>query len=272
MFCKMCGAQIADDAAFCPRCGAAQNEAQQYTQPQQVQPQYNPQSVNITQPTSAPTAKRFPTIAIIAAIIAVAVIAVCVVIFATGRSEESKVKASAKDYMESIKSGPDGDQIDYLVGRVLGISGQYSEIASLLLGNLGAEDALDIYRAIMKYMDYEITGVKKIADGHYEVTVRVRNLDCQLMASLTLEHFVSRYTDGGILGAMITGIGDLTSDKSEKIAQLYSDVADEYHDGGDEANFVSGEYVLDVRRVDKDWNTICEEGIDRFLMNCAGFR
>ena len=53
-YCSQCGAQMADEAAFCPQCGAAAGASQQQSQPQYQQPQQTqyqqPQQTQYQQP------------------------------------------------------------------------------------------------------------------------------------------------------------------------------------------------------------------------------
>lgn len=41
-YCPKCGAEVAEDATFCPACGNELNQPQQQPQPQQQQPQQQP--------------------------------------------------------------------------------------------------------------------------------------------------------------------------------------------------------------------------------------
>ena len=52
-FCKKCGAQLADEAVFCPKCGTAQNPVAPQTQ-DQVPPQAQPQPAPQAQPQPKP--------------------------------------------------------------------------------------------------------------------------------------------------------------------------------------------------------------------------
>ena len=60
-FCKKCGTQLADEAVFCPNCGAAQNPAapQQPQQQESPQPQPQPQQPQ-PQPQPQPQAQKAP--------------------------------------------------------------------------------------------------------------------------------------------------------------------------------------------------------------------
>ena len=63
-FCKKCGAQLADEAAFCPKCGSAQDPVAPRPQeqvPPQPQPQVPPQPQPQAQPQPQPKPKKTGT-------------------------------------------------------------------------------------------------------------------------------------------------------------------------------------------------------------------
>ena len=111
MFCKKCGAQIADGQLFCGACGAAvfKNENEAQGQPVQQNPvneaaqrPYAPQN-NAFAPKRAPQKSKKPVIiAIVAAIVVLAVIAICCIpmLKRAFMSEQAVMASYDRDFIE----------------------------------------------------------------------------------------------------------------------------------------------------------------------------
>jgi hypothetical protein len=122
----------------------------------------------------------------------------------------------------------------------------------------------------MRYMSYQITDVQKVEANHYRITIEVSNLNNKLMAVETGKKYVSRYFGNGKVGAATQLLDDLATDKSKKIASLYEEVSDSYYSTGDQQYFSTCIYTIDVQKVNGEWVPSCDEGLDSFLMDCAG--
>ena len=125
MFCKKCGAQIADGQLFCGSCGAAvfKNENEAQGQPVQQNPvneaaqrPYAPQN-NAFAPKRAPQKSKKPVIiAIVAAIVVLAVIAICCIPMLK-RAFMSEQAVMASYDRDSIEDGLETLSSSFKTGR-----------------------------------------------------------------------------------------------------------------------------------------------------------
>ncbi len=65
MFCKYCGGQIADDALFCPNCGAKQTASNEAVQKEQYTESNYQQATDYNENTSAPQENKKNVMAIL---------------------------------------------------------------------------------------------------------------------------------------------------------------------------------------------------------------
>lgn len=252
MYCVNCGNEINDNALFCPHCGTRQQPVLQNTSQAQVKKKKNG------------GVKR------VILILVIAVIAIVIGFNAARKAELAAVETIAGQYMDMIKNGPDEEMMDELVNQFIFESISNDTIANYLANNIKGEDALDIYKAIMRHMSYKITNVQKVEANHYRITIEVSNMNNRIMATETAKAFVSRYIGNGKVGAIMQAIEDLSSDKSKVIASLYEEVSDYYYSLNDAQYFATGEYVIDVEKINGEWTPSCAEGLENFLMSAAG--
>lgn len=252
MFCTNCGKEVNDTALFCPYCGMSFQESP---------------GTAVKENTNKGLSGKAKKLLIVLVIIIIGIFAT---LSMARKAELSAVRLIADNYMNTIKTGLDEETMDKLVDEMIYASVSNETIASYLTSNINGEDVLDIYAVVMRYMDYSITNVDKVEPGYYQVTIQVTNLNNKIVATETAKYFIERYTGGGKLGAIIQLIEDLSSDKSQTIASLYGEVADYYYSQNSEQYFLTGEYVIDVEKVDDKWVPSCDQGLDTFVMNCAG--
>lgn len=252
MFCTKCGAQINDGAMFCPSCGNSIRAAK---------------PIKENKNSSSILAGKMKMVIIILAIL---IIVPILVVRSARKAELAIVKSTAEKYMDMVKYGPDTETMNEIVDQLIYESVPYETVASFLADRINGEDVQDVYSVIMRYMDYSVTNVEKIEPEHYQVTISVSNLNNMTVGAETLKYFISRYTGGGKIGAILQAIEDLSSDKSQTVASLMGEVSDYIYSQNDPSCFVTGEYVIDVKKVDGEWSPSSEQGLDNFIMNCAG--
>lgn len=140
-------------------------------------------------------------------------------------------------------------------------------ISNFILSGVSGEDVMDIYHSMMRYMNYEITNVAMVKLNHYQATVRIQNLNNGLVAKHAVERFGKRY-DVGFWGKISQGWEDLTSDKSQLIAEMMSQSADDYNQYGDGSCWIEGVYTIDIVYKNGEVNTSMD--VEALAYNCLG--
>ena len=253
MFCTKCGNELKNAVSFCPYCGNSLL----------AKPLIEDEQKIVNRP-----ARKLKKRYILAALL---VVIVLIAAYNTVRIVElSMVKSEVERHMEVVKTGPDSETMKAMVDEMIQGTIENKTIASVLSDHISGEDALDIYHAVMRHMSYRVTDVRKIETGHYQVTIEVTNLNNRLIAGETCKSFINRYTGQGISGAVIQGIEDLSSDKSQTIASVFNQVSDQVYSLEDKQYYVSGEYTIDINKVDGEWVPTIEQGMEKFLLGCAG--
>ena len=252
MYCKKCGKQINNNAAFCPFCGCKMDNKQSNS--------------NALYPIhQIATKKKLLTM------MALAIAVILLIAFPLRYTvEKAIVKSIAADKMQMIKDGPSAETMDEIVVEILHeFTG--SDLATEFLHNqITGEDIKDVYASLMTHMTYKIKKVDRVDSKHYRITVYVENIDNKKVASRAWGLFSERYDGLDILEKLAQAKADWTSDKSSTISDYISDAADQLYHSDKMANTLSGEYVISATKEDDEWKISFEGGAESFILNCAG--
>lgn len=255
MFCGNCGKKLEEGVVFCPYCGVkpgTDNEKQTAGPKPDILKVHAGKKGKMTKKILIPIILVFCLIA---------------GYFGYQKIVENRITSEIENVMSDVKSGPDAETMEQILSEAVTQFAGNGMISDLILSNVSGEDVADIYQSLIRYMSYEIGDVQKIESGHYQVVVKINNLNNKLVASRALDLFMERY-DTDVFGMISRGISDLNSDKSRLIAELICQAADEYYAASDESCWISSENMIDIVKSDGEWAPQVDK--QKLIFGCLG--
>lgn len=254
MFCGNCGKEIKAGAGFCPGCGSrlvtcGNRDAEGQT---------------MRAETDTSLKKRFNKKIWIPVILAVCLAAGY---FGYQKIVEHTIASEIDSTFALIQNGVDPETAEQLWELAVPQMVDDQMISDFIISNVKGEDVLDIYGAMLRYMEYEVVDVKMVELGRYQAVVRIDNLDNGLVAARAAEIFMERYNTD-IFAKIEQGWRDLTSDKSQLIAEMMVQAADEFYAAGDGACWLSREHVITIVKSDGEWTPELDYGA--LVSSCLG--
>lgn len=266
MFCGNCGKELEEGAVFCPYCGTklgSDNEGEDNGQMQEPA-----QELKTVQKSTGKADvlkhKRFTKKIWIPVILVVCLI---VGYFGYQKIVKDTIRSEIEDTLSYIQNGLDAETADQVLYTAVPQLVGNEMISNLILDNVSGEDVVDVCRAMMRYMNYEVTDVTKVESGHYQAVVRIVNLNNELVISHAVDLFGERYNTD-ILGAFTQLFSDLGADKSQLIAEMMTQSADDYYAAGNESYWISNEYTIDIVKDNGEW--VPSLDIASFACGCLG--
>ncbi len=250
MFCNKCGKEINNDAQFCPFCGTT------------VQKSAETECTNYVKKSGA---KKW-----IAPLLIAAVIILIIAFPIRFAIEKAIVKSVAEDKLQMIKDGPSEEIMDEVLVTLLYEVTDNELITDFLHKQITGEDVKDVYIALMRHMSYKVMKVERVDSTHYRIIVHIENLNNVKVASDAWGSFKERYKGMDVFDALSQAKADISSDKSLTIASYLTDASDRIYKSEKIANTVAGNHVILAAKEGDEWTTSFEEGIETFLLNCAG--
>lgn len=251
MFCGNCGKELKEGASFCSNCGmkigASVSEISK-----------NPVKTERLRTRNARKKIWIPVILVI-----------CLVAgyFGYQKVVEYVIATQIDQTMAVVQSGVDNETADqileYAVPQMVGDE----MISDIILDNVSGEDVMDVYHALMRYMNYEVVDVSRVEQGHYQATVQIHNLNNGFVAAHATDIFMERY-NVGLLGKIEQFLNDASADKSQLIAEVVSQSADECYESGDKSYWVSSTQIIDVVYSDGEWTPDLD--VESFAYCCLG--
>lgn len=245
MFCGYCGKEIKDGTAFCPNCGkkAAVNSA---GQPQEVDLEFNQKDILKNNILKAKKANRKFWIPFML------VICLTVGYFGYQKIVEYKISSEIDNSLAMVQNGVDNETADQILQYAVPQLVDNEMIANIILENVSGEDVMDIYLAMMRYMEYEVSEVTRVEHNHYQAVVRIYNLNNGLVASHAAEIFMERY-HVSFPEKVLQFLDDASADKSQLAAEVMSVAADECYESGDDSYWIYSEQVIDIVNNNGEW-------------------
>lgn len=251
MFCGNCGSEMKEGARFCPNCGkkAGVNDGGQartvdveMTEEPQAQKIDMESAQAVWEKVNVPKLKKSRRKIWIPIILVLSLVAG---FFGFQQTVKNRIISETDQYLSIVKNGVDNQTAEQILATAVPQLVGNETISNFILSNVSGEDAMDVYLSMMRYMDYEITDVTMVKLNHYQTTVRIQNLNNGLVAKHAFKVFKGRY-DTSFLGKISQGWEDLTSDKSQLIAEMMEQAADDYSQYGDGSCWIEGEYTIDI--------------------------
>ena len=260
MFCGNCGKEMKEGAGFCSNCGkkigASGAGTSQSSQLKDAQ-----KNTVKTKRSKTSNAQKKIWISVIL------VICLAAGYFGYQKIVEHVIATKIDQSMTMVQNGVDNETADQILEYVVPQMVGDEMISDIILDNVTGEDVMDVYHALIRYMDYEVVEVTRVEQGHYQAAVQIYNLNNGVVATHATDVFMERY-NVGLLGKVGQFLNDVSADKSQLIAEVVSQAADDCYESGDESYWVSSKQVIDVVYHDGEWTPDLD--IESFAYSCLG--
>lgn len=263
MFCGNCGKEIKVGVDFCPYCGKQFGEGDVKQNGGQVEAKPQPFERNGVQK-SRVTVKSTKKKLWIPIVLCVALV---VGYFGYQKMMEKAITARIEEAFYQVQHGMDAQMAEQMLVQVVPQIVGNETISNFLLKLVRGEDVMDVYNAMIRYLNYEVVDVERVEFGHYQAYVRVANINNGLVAARAVELFKARY-DKGFWGKVIQGASDFGSDKSQLIAEILMESADDYYETGDSSYWNVRDFTIDIVKENEEWVPVVE--YEKLIYACLG--
>lgn len=264
MFCGNCGKEVKDGADFCGYCGTKLKKNERKIRTSHLE-QSGAESAQVLQEEIKKPVKeiRNKKVWVLISLLIVLMLGY----FGYQKIIEHMITYKIENTLDMVKNGVDDVTAKQLLDEVVPSIVQNEMISNFILNNIEGEDVVDVYHAMMRYMSYEVVKVTRVESNHYQATIRIQNLNNELVLSHAFDIFRERYqTD--FFGKIEQGWEDLNTDKSQLVAQMMSYAADDYYQTGDDSYWILREHVIDIQKINGEWETSLN--FEVLFMNCVG--